>query len=188
LDTSGRRRPIAIPGTEFTLPFDTLIVAIGERPQSDGLSSMGLEIDKAGRAKIDPKTLATNIEGVFAGGDLVAGPNTVIDAIAAGKRVARTIDRYLRGQPLAEPPGLKLPTVFLEPATVSDEELENATRATSPVLPVEKRKKNFNEIEMSLSEEQAQAEARRCLRCDLAFTQDCQEADAQTAAMGEKQA
>jgi NADH-quinone oxidoreductase subunit F len=149
---------------------------------------MGLEIDKGGRVKVDAKTLATNIKGVFAGGDLVTGPNTVIDAIAAGKKVARIIDRYLRGEPLAEQPGLKLPTVFVEPGTISDEELETASRATPPVLPVKARRKNFNEVEASLSEEQARAEARRCLRCDLAFTQDLQAVCAQPTAIGEKQA
>ena len=188
LDASGRRKPVPVPGTEFTLQLDTLIVAIGERPQSDCLAAMGLELDKAGRVKIDPKTLATNIEGVFAGGDLVTGPNTVIDAIAAGKKAVRVIDRYLRDEPLAEPASPKLPTVFLEPTVVGEEELENAARAVPPALPVKGRRKNFNEVERSLSEEQARAEARRCLRCDLAFTQDGQVACAQRAAIGEKQA
>lgn len=186
LDASGRRKPVAVPGTEFTLPLDTLIVAIGERPQSDCLAAMGLEVDKAGRIKVDPKTLATNVEGVFAGGDLVTGPNTVIDAIAAGKKVARVIDRYLRGEPLIEPAGAILPTVFLEPAVVGSEELENAARAVPPALPVKGRRKNFNEVERSLSEEQARAEARRCLRCDLAFTQEGQPACARRVAVGEK--
>jgi len=136
---------------------------------------MGLEIDKGGRVKINPDTLETNMKGVFAGGDLVTGPNTVIDAIAAGKKVSRFIDRYLRGEPLAEPLGLKLPTVFVEPAAVSEDELENAARAVPPVLPVKARKKNFSEVEASLSEEQARIEARRCLRCDLAFTQNCRQ-------------
>jgi NADH-quinone oxidoreductase subunit F len=189
LDASGRRKPVPVPGTEFTLPLDTLIVAIGERPQSDCLAAMGLEVDKAGRVKVDPKTLVTSMTGVFAGGDLVTGPNTVIDAIAAGKKVARVIDRYLRGAPLAEPLGLKLPTAFLEPAVVGDEELENAARAVPPALPVKGRRKNFNEVERSLSEEQARAEARRCLRCDLAFTRERQQAaGAPQAAIGENQA
>jgi hypothetical protein len=113
----------------------------------------------------------------------VTGPNTVIDAIAAGKKAVRVIDRYLQGEPLVGPAGVKLPTVFLEPAVVSEEELENAARAVPPALPVKGRRKNFNEVERSLSEEQAQAEARRCLRCDLAFTQERQQA-----AIGENQA
>lgn len=188
LDASGRRRPVPVPGSEFTLQFDTLIVAIGERPQSAPLAAMGLATDKSGRVKVDPKTLATSMEGVFAGGDLVTGPNTVIDAIAAGKKVAGVIDRYLRGEPMAEPAEAKLPTVFLEPADVAEEELETAARAVPPVLPVEKRKKNFREIEKPLSVEQARAEARRCLRCDLAFTQELQPVCGQSAAVGEEHA
>ena len=78
--------------------------------------------------------------------------------------------------------------VFLEPAVVSQEELENAARAVPPALPVKGRKKNFNEVERSLSEEQARAEARRCLRCDLAFTQNGQPACALRATVGEKSA
>jgi NADH-quinone oxidoreductase subunit F len=187
LDATGRRKPIPVPGTEFTIKLGTLIVAIGERPQSQCLALMGLEIDKGGRVKVNPNTLETNIKGVFAGGDLVTGPNTVIDAIAAGKKVSRIIDRYLRSEPLAEPPGLKLPTVFVEPAAVSDEELEIATRAVPPVLPVKARRKNFSEVEASMSEEQVRAEARRCLRCDLAFTQDLQAACGQPTAIGGKQ-
>jgi len=188
LDATGRRKPVPVPGTEFTIKLDTLIVAIGERPQSQCLASMGLEIDKGGRVKVNPHTFETNMKGVFAGGDLVTGPNTVIDAVAAGKKVSRIIDRYLRGEPLAEPPGLKLPTVFVEPAAVSDEELESATRATPPVLPVKARRKNFSEVEASMSEEQVKAEARRCLRCDIAFTQDRQAGSAWPTAVGEKQA
>ncbi len=188
LDASGRRRPVPVPGSEFTLQFDTLIVAIGERPQSAPLAAMGLATDKSGRVKVDPKTLATSVEGVFAGGDLVTGPNTVIDAIAAGKKVAGVINRYLRGETMAEPAHVKLPTVFLEPADVAEEELENAARAVPPVLPVEKRKKNFREIEKPLSAEQARAEARRCLRCGLAFTQERQPVCGQSAAIGEEHA
>lgn len=170
LDPSGRRRPIPIPGSEFSIALNTLIVAIGERPDSDGLAEMGLEIDKAGRVKVDPATLATNRPGVFAGGDLVTGPNTVVEAIAAGRKAADVIDRYVHGQPLKAPPQVKRPEVFIEPAEVGDEEAAAASRAEPPTLPVEARRKNFAEVETALSVEAAKREARRCLRCDLAFT------------------
>jgi NADH-quinone oxidoreductase subunit F len=170
VDISGRRRPVPVPGTEFRVSLDTLIIAIGERPQSGCLASMGVETDKNGRVCVDMETYLTSREGVFAAGDLVTGPNTVVDAIAAGKRAARIIDRYLQKKDLKEPPHILLPHVFIEPALVSDEELENARRAVPPSLPIEKRKKNFKEVEMPLSEEQAKREARRCLRCDVEFT------------------
>ncbi|MBN2317288.1 MAG: FAD-dependent oxidoreductase [Sedimentisphaerales bacterium] len=175
VDVSGRRKPQPIPGTEFTIALDTLIVAIGERPDSDCLVPMGLEIDKSGRLKVDAKTLCTNRKGVFAGGDLVTGPNTVVDAIAAGKRASHVIDCYLRGQPLSEPPAQKLPDVFVEPAVVDQQDLDNASRAEPPTLAAKSRKKSFAEVEMTLSAEQAAREARRCLRCDLDFTRRQQE-------------
>jgi len=188
VDSSGRRKPVPIPGTEFTIVLDTLIVAIGERPDSDCLASMGLELDKGGRLRVDGKTLRTNRKGVFAGGDLVTGPNTVVDAIAAGRRVAEVIDRYLRGKELAEPPKVKLPEVFLEPAAVSDEEFEDVPRVELATLDAKSRNKSFAEVEMTLSVEEAKREARRCLRCDLEFTQRTENEEAKCAAVEEKSA
>jgi len=188
IDSSGRRRPVPIPGSEFTTKLDTLIVAIGERPDSDCLASMGLEPDKSGRLRVDAKTLCTNRKGVFAGGDMVTGPNTVVDAIAAGKKAAEVIDRYLRGEELAEPPQSKLPGVFIEPSTPSDEEYEEVTRAEPATLPAKSRKKSFAEVELPLSVEQATREAGRCLRCDLEFTQYKEDERAKFVAVEEKSA
>jgi len=187
VDASGRRKPVPVPGSEFSISLNTLIVAIGERPDSDCLASMGLDLDKGGRLEADPRTLATSRPGVFAGGDLVTGPNTVVDAIAAGRRAAVVIDRYLRGEPLAEPPRTRLPDVFVEAAAVSDEEREEAARAEPAALPIESRKKNFAEVELALSVEEATREARRCLRCDLAFTQP-EPAEAHSAAAEDRSA
>ncbi|HSV26809.1 MAG TPA: FAD-dependent oxidoreductase [Sedimentisphaerales bacterium] len=170
VDASGRRQPVPIPDSEFTIPLDTLIVAIGERPDSECLASMGLELDKSGRIRVDPKTLCTSRQGVFAGGDLVTGPNTVVDAIAAGRKAAEAMDRYLQGRELAVQPKADMPQVFLEPAEI-DEELEEAERAEPAVIAARSRKKNFAEVELSFSVEQARREAQRCLRCDLEFTQ-----------------
>jgi len=170
VDATGRRRPVPIPGSEFSISLNTLIVAIGERPDSDHLSSMGLEVHKSGRVPADHRTFQTNREGVFAGGDLVTGPNTVAEAIAAGKKAASVIGRYLRGEALVRKPEIKLPDIFVEPAEFSESDRDSPLRAEPPTIPVESRRKNFAEVEMVLSAEQAHAEARRCLRCDLAFT------------------
>jgi NADH-quinone oxidoreductase subunit F len=175
VDSSGRRRPVPIAGTEFTVSLDTMIVAIGERPDSDCLASMGLEVDKSGRAHVNPKTLCTSREGVFAGGDFVTGPDTVVDAIFAGRKAADVIDRYVCGSELTCPPKINLPEVFIEPAAVSDEEFEDVPRAEAATLPAKSRKKSFAEVELPLSIEQAKREARRCLRCDLEFTQSKEE-------------
>jgi len=186
MDSSGRRKPIPIPGTEFTIPLDTMIVAIGERPDSDCLAPMGLEVGKSGRLHVDTDTLSTNRPGVFAGGDLATGPNTVVDAIAAGRKAAEVIDRYLRGKELRVPTKITLPKFFLEPPEIGDEELEDAEREEPATLPVGSRRKNFAEVEMSLSVDQAKREARRCLRCDLEFTQPKNDKESEPAAIGEK--
>ena len=186
VDASGRRRPVPVPGTEFTIPLHTLIVAIGERPDSECLGPMGLELDKGGRPKVDPHTLATTRPGVFAGGDLLTGPNTVVDAIAAGRKAAGVIGRYLRGEELRQPPQVHLPSVFVPPADVADDERDQAARAAPATLPNEAREKNFAEVEKTLSPEEAHREARRCLRCDLQFTQP--EGDGAPAAAQEEQA
>ena len=170
-DASGRRKPIPIPGSESIVPIDTLIVAISEEPDIKFLSSMELSMNKEGFLQIDEETLATNLSGVFAGGDMVTGPNTVVDAIAAGKKAAVTIDRFLRGEKLKQPSVVKLPKVYIESAVISEEERSLAKRAETPMLPVGLRQHSYAEVNMTLSVEIAKRETRRCLRCDLDFTQ-----------------
>jgi len=184
VDATGRRKPVPIPGSEFKVKLDTLIVAIGEKPKSEFLAAMGLDIDKNGRIKVNIKTLETNLRGVFAGGDLVTGPNTVIDAIAAGKKVAESIDRYLQKKPLAKPAIPKLPQVYIEPAHVQENEMQKAARAVNPSLTPAERVKNFREVEMVLPENSARSECRRCLRCDLVFTEERSEDEQAKTAYG----
>jgi len=178
-DSSGRRRPVAISGSEFIVPLDTLVVAISESSDIDCLSvasSMEIETnDKWGTVVADPETLATNRPGVFAGGDLVTGPATIVGAIAAGKKAAKMIGRYLRGEDLVQPRTIKLPQVYVEPPE-PDEEYDGATaRVNTPRAEVEWRKRGFAEVEMSLTVDEAIREARRCLRCDLEFTKPKEE-------------
>jgi NADH-quinone oxidoreductase subunit F len=188
MDSSGRRRPVPIPGSEVGMPIDTLVVAVGERPDTDCLDSVGIERDKSGAIQVGSGTFRTSLPGVFAGGDVVSGPNTVVDAIAAGKRVAVVIHRYFRDEELTDPPAVQLPSVLVEPSLPLDEEQEEEIPRAKPVLlPLDARKKNFAEVEMTLSEECATREAQRCLRCDLEFTQT-EEADAELAATGGKMA
>jgi NADH-quinone oxidoreductase subunit F len=181
MDAGGRRRPVPIPGTEFRISLNTLIVAIGETPDSDALMPMGVEADKKGRVAVKRGTFMTSREGVFAGGDLVTGPNTVVDAMAAGKKAAHAIDRYLHGETVAETARPILPDMYIGPADVDPAELETAHRAEPPLLPRDHRKKNFREVELAFSAEQAVAEARRCLRCDLEFTQHLNDTALKTA-------
>ncbi len=171
IDASGRRTPVPVPGTEEAFPLDNLIVTIGDVPDIDYITDMGIEATEWGTVRIDENTLATNRPGVFAGGDVVTGPNTVVDAIAAGKTAAVMIDRFLRGEILRQPAVARLPEVYVEPAMLSDEELSETDRAESPTLSVEARRQSFDEVEMALSVEDVTREARRCLRCDLEFTE-----------------
>jgi NADH-quinone oxidoreductase subunit F len=168
-DESGRARPVPIPGSEFTVVLDTLIVAISEEPESEALD--GFKHKSWGGLVINPESCLTSQEGVFAGGDVVSGPSTVIEAVAAGKRAAVMIDRHLQGRQLKLLPTVALPMVYVPPFNTGDEEGEDVARARPPHLPVPAREKSFREVELALAEPQALCEARRCLRCDLEFTQ-----------------
>lgn len=171
MDASGRRRPVPISGTEYTLSLDTLIISIGEQPKTDSLTTMGIKTDKRKRVLADPETLLTDRPGVFAGGDVLSGSSTVVNAIAAGKRAAAMIDRYLQGQKLRQPDKVQVPKFYIEPAKTDGLEPDKGKRAEPPNLPVEMRLRSFAEVEGALSEEEARREAGRCLRCDLEFTQ-----------------
>jgi NADPH-dependent glutamate synthase beta subunit-like oxidoreductase len=186
VDASGRRKPVPIPGTEHVIPLDTLIVTIGDVPDIEFITSMGVDVNKWGTMKVDNRTLATSRPGVFAGGDVVSGPNTVVEAIAAGKRAALMIRRYLNGEELEQPCSAVRPEAFVEPLAIDEEELETAKRTDPPVIPVAARRKNYSEIEQSFTVEEATKEARRCLRCDLEFTQPKEDETATPAVVGEK--
>jgi NADH-quinone oxidoreductase subunit F len=175
MDASGRRTPVRIAGTEFSLPIDTLIVTIGDEPDIDYIASMGIESTAWGTLRIDPQTLATSRAGVFAGGDVVTGPDTVVNAIAAGKKASLMIGRYLRGEELKQPSAVRRPRHYVEACALSEEALAEIRRAEPPLLPIEVRRRSFSEVELCLSAEDASREAKRCLRCDLEFTRPKQE-------------
>ena len=172
-DASGRRRPIPIAGSEFEIPCDAMVAAVAQAPEIRILDpDHGLEVTPWGTFRVDPQTLATNRPGVFAGGDAAAGPGALIEAIAAGRRGALSIDRYLRGQPLLTPRELTpLPVAQLSEEEIQEKlhrgEAARHGRVQMPVLPPQERVGDFREVELGLTEEQALAEAERCLRCGL---------------------
>jgi NADH-quinone oxidoreductase subunit F len=168
-DASGRRRPVAIPGSEFTAELDTLIVAISEQPDLTGIG--GLKVTRGGLLAADGESYATSRPGVFAGGDVVSGPNTVINAIATGKNAAMMIRNFLAGRMLKVLPKVKLPSFYIEPVEAHEEDGDEARRVEAPHLAVSERAGSFAEVELCVSESQARCEAKRCLRCDLDFTQ-----------------
>jgi NADH-quinone oxidoreductase subunit F len=168
-DESGRARPVPIPGSDFTAELDTLVVAISEEPEADALD--GLRRKSWGGLVVNPESYLTSMDGVFGGGDVVTGPNTVIEAVAAGRNAALMIDRHLQGRQLKVLPSVALPTFYVPPYGGPEEEPEAAGRAQAPTLPVAARHKSFREVDLCLPEGAALCEARRCLRCDIEFTQ-----------------
>jgi NADH-quinone oxidoreductase subunit F len=173
LDTSGRKKPIPVKGSEFTIELDTLIVAISEDSGKDCMTaaqSANIQTTKSNTIIADKITLATNRPGVFAAGDVVTGPNTVIDAIASGKKAAVMIDHYISGEDMLKEMPLYKPSVYVEPVDLNFEDVQDARRIDTPRAPSEWRRRNFAEVEVSLSLEEARKEANRCLRCDLEFT------------------
>jgi NADH-quinone oxidoreductase subunit F len=167
-DASGRQRPVPIPGSEYTVQLDTLIVAIGERPDIESLR--GLDVSKRGTLVVNPESTSTSTAGIFAGGDVTTGPNTVVDSIAAGKRAAVMIERYITGKQPRLVDEVRLPTVYVEPPTGMDTEISSTHRVEIDHLRLKSRRKNFREVELCISELDALREARRCLRCDVEFS------------------
>jgi NADH-quinone oxidoreductase subunit F len=169
-DASGRRRPEPIPGSEFFVEADTVIAAVGQAPDLSFLPpDSALERTRWERLAVDDNRLATSVPGIYAGGDFVAGPARVIDAIATGRRGAIAIAKYLKGDTSrVEMYDLK-PSVIEE--EISEEELEEVWepkfRPEIPVIPPEERKRNFEETAQGFSGVKARQEAKRCLRCDL---------------------
>jgi len=168
-DRSGRRRPISIIGSEFFVEADTVIAAVGQAPDLSFLPpDSALERTRLETLAVNGNTLATNVKGVFAGGDFVTGPAMVIDAIAAGRRAATAIEKYLKGdESRVELYDLRSGTVGELPARQFEEAWTEQPRLQVPTLPVTERRRSFNEIELPFSEERARREAKRCLRCDL---------------------
>ena len=159
-DASGRRRPVPVKGSEFVIGLDTLIAAIGQRAQVP--EGFKIEQGKGDVVKADGN-MRTSREGVFAGGDCVSGPATVIEAIAAGRKAAEAIDRYLGGNgDIAE--SLVAPE---EALSFAEEDLPAEKLAVFSHLPPQERVNNFNEVELDVDWYVAMYEAARCLQCNV---------------------
>jgi len=155
LDASGRPRPEPIEGSNFTVEADTVIVAVGQTADLEGLPG------SAGRIPCDD-ALATGIPGVFAGGDVVLGPASLVEAMGHGHRAAEAIHRYITtgGATVQRSTDQKLASNPSPSAT-------RQPRHPMPQSPVQERKRDMREIDLGYSEEDAIAEARRCLNCGL---------------------
>ncbi|MFQ6064151.1 MAG: FAD-dependent oxidoreductase [Candidatus Bathyarchaeia archaeon] len=163
-DESGRRRPLPIEGSEYRIGLDGVIVAIGQSPDVSCLPD-GLKLTKRNTIAVNPDTLETSLPGVFAGGDVVTGPASIVDAVAQGKKAAVSIDKYLGGDGVIDETLIKpeKPDPWLGP----EEGFPDKRRVQVPHLPIERRLRDFSLVELGFDVEEAVEEAKRCLRCDL---------------------
>ncbi len=169
-DASGRRRPVPVKGSEFLMEVDTVIPAIGYLPDLSCLPvNDGFKKTKAGTLSVDAVTLASHLPGVFAGGDVVSGPSTVVEAMASGHRAAISIDRYLKGQDLYQDRGYQALRRADVPKAEEEEGEGEAVkpRAEMPAMAIDHRVCTFEEVNLGFNEGTAIREAKRCLRCDL---------------------
>ena len=163
-DASGRRRPVPIPGSEYEMAVDQLIVAIGQEPALCGIEGVtGLTFSRRGTIEVDPVTYATHREGVFAGGDVQTGPGVAIGAVAAGREAAASMVRYLDGQDMAQ--GRKVNPKVHPVYRPIPKDQNTQPRAHMPERPVAERRSNFKEVALGYDPETGEAEAARCLNC-----------------------
>ena len=170
-DSSGRRRPVPVPGSEFEVDTDCIFPSIGQQPDISAIEDTdGLAFSRWGTTEVDPVTYATGREGLFAGGDLQTGPWVAIGAVAAGKEAAESILRYLDGQDMkaGREVHMESENPYYRPIPANE---AVALRAQMPELPVEERRSGFREVEQGYSEEAGHEEALRCLNCS--FCCDC---------------
>jgi formate dehydrogenase major subunit len=166
-DASGRARPVPVAGSEFEVQATCVIAAIGQSVDVGTLNNAQVTLSKWGIAA-DPKTLATNLPGVFAGGDAVTGPDLAVRAVAAGKLAAASVDQYLSGKKVIGAPesvNVVMGKLTEEELAVFLRDIEQSTRAPMPHLPMDKRRTTFEEVELGFSLETATRESRRCLGC-----------------------
>jgi heterodisulfide reductase subunit A-like polyferredoxin len=165
-DKEGRFSPVYDENNLITIKTDQVIVAIGQMLDKQLIKHTGAETER-GYFKADAVTLETSLKGVFAGGDSVSGPASVIQAVATGKRAAESIARYLKNEDMHLPRFEDTVKPVPEELLPSIADKEKKQRPVSENLPVERRLGNFTEIEGGLTEEAALLECERCLNCAL---------------------
>ena len=176
-DDSARRRPYPIEGSNYVLPVDIVIPAIGQSVDLDCVEGCGIEFERSSTIQVDRK-LSTQREGVFAAGDAVLGPATVVEAVAQGNEVALAVDRHIKAKQAAmdgnghgDDAALtvldRVPAYVDVPLTWEQEAYAEAVRAEMPVQAASVRRHNWQEVELGFSADACREECKRCLRCDL---------------------
>jgi len=167
-DVSGRRRPEPVAGSEFILDCDMVVPAIGQRVDTKTIEGGGPNVTRWGTIEADPDTLVTGVDGVFAGGDCVSGPATLIEAMASGMRVSNSIDQYIREGHVDLTEDERMSRVYRGLSELGEEYVDGLggqERHEVPLRDVADRVDDFDEVEMGLTPEDALLEADRCLRC-----------------------
>ena len=160
-DSSGRRKSVKIEGSNFFVEADTVIPAISQYSDLPFIRKDEIGVTPWGTFIVEDDTLMTTMEGVFAGGDVARGPDTVIRAIADGKKAAVSIDKYLGGKgKLNKGNPISIPSSF------DEDEIVTLKRFPLEMLPADKRKDSFDEVILGYHKLNAMAEAMRCLHCD----------------------
>ncbi|MEW6197655.1 MAG: NADH-quinone oxidoreductase subunit NuoF [Planctomycetota bacterium] len=163
-DRSGRRRPVSSSEDDFVVEADQVIAAIGQTLNTQELfDGANVKLNKAGFIAADPVTRQTSLPWLFAGGDAVVGPWSVVGAIADGEKAAVGIDTFFNGKSDAFWRVEQKCDTFFDP----DADPVQYPRAKMQLIPVNKRRNNFQEVELPWSEAVARREAKRCLRCDF---------------------
>lgn len=167
-DQRGRRRPVPVAGSDHVLAVDAVISAIGQTVETGGLLPLE-ELQWSRRQTIGANniTMETSVPAVFAAGDAVSGPATVVEAIGGGKRAAEAIDRHLRGIPQPQMPPVPVRRRRLECLEVPASTKMILQRPHMPVLQTDRRRITFQQVELGYAENAVREEARRCLRCDI---------------------
>jgi len=169
-DKSGRRRPVPVEGSEFVIDCDMVLPAIGQKMDVSCLGDPPvLKLTRWNTVEVNPDTLQTSLECVFAGGDCVSGPATLIEAMAAGFRVSHSIDQYLRFGRVELTEEERMSRVLRAVSAVDEDMVDRLGRGVQriqiPTRTVEERVDDFEEVEMGWAPEDALLEADRCLRC-----------------------
>ncbi len=175
-DRSGRRRPVPIEGSNFEIEADTIIGAIGQSTNTQFLyNDLPVKLNKWGDIEINGRTSQTSEDNIFAGGDCVTGPATVIQAVAAGRRAAEAMDSFLmKGYVQESHVDYSCSRGSMEDLPKWDfEHFPRLQRAKMPSIDLQEREGNFKEVELGLSEEETREEAHRCLRCGCNQRYDC---------------
>jgi heterodisulfide reductase subunit A-like polyferredoxin len=171
-DESGRRRPMPVAGSEHVVPCDNVIFSVGQRAGLGFIpESVGVGLTREATIAVNPNTFAATRAGVFAAGDVTKGTAFVIEAVDSGHKAAASIHRYLQGEDLEPPSRPNLPVIKLTKEEIDERVVHGEARVTPRVRmqarTVEERIRSFDEVNLGFTDEEAQAEAARCLACGV---------------------